>query len=428
MILRCRHSLSDDFTFAQGIDLRIEADRIVERGPRLAPRDGERIVDVPDGIALPGWINPHAHLELSGMRGALPREVGFVPWVRELVALRRGKDEAWFDAGIDAGLAESLDAGTTAIGEVTTSGRTGARVPATGAAVYLFEEAIAFDPARADAMAAAMASRVEGTPEGHATRRRAIAPHAPYTVSESLFGKLGDYATRRRIPISVHVNETPDELRMFASGDGALFEFLEGLGEIPRDWSPPGMSPIAWLDAIGFLACRPVLVHANYLTDDDIARVRRAGSVVVFCPRSHRFFGHRDHPFARLRAAGVPVALGTDSLASNDSLCMLEEVRELRRQFPDTSPEALFDCAFGAGARALEGAAASGSSEERGRLRVGSRADVVVYVADRPVDDPHAAAAYVLEEADRPHLVVAGGVVVRAREPWLRDLVESPEE
>lgn len=428
MILRCRYSLSDDLAFVEGIDMRIDGDRIVESGPGLVPRGGERVVDLPDGIALPGWINAHAHLELSGMRGVLPREVGFVPWVRALVRERRAKDEAWFDAGIDEGLAESLDFGTTAIGEVTTSGKTSARVPDSGAAVWLFEEAIAFDPSRADAVADAMASRVAATPERHATRRRAVAPHAPYTVSESLLRQLGNYANRHGIPISVHASETPDELQMFATGDGALFEFLNELGEIPSGWRAPGTTPIEWLEAIGFLACRPILVHVNYLTDDDIARVRRAGSVVVFCPRSHRFFGHRDHPFVRLRAAGIPVALGTDSLASNDSLCMLAEVRELHRQFPDVPFEGLFDCAFRAGARAFGGPTRSGSTRgDLGSLFPGARADVVVYDAGRPIADARAGAAYVLEEAERPDLVVAGGVVVRARGA-ARDLVESPEE
>lgn len=406
MLIRARAVLSRRHRFDGGDSVRIDGDRIVECGTGLSPHGGERVVDLGEACLLPGWINAHAHLELSRLQDRLPRGSGFVPWVRELVAIRRAEGVELLEQGIDAGIRQSIRAGTTTLAEVTTSGLTAARVAASGTTTFLFEEAIAFDPARSAETMTAIRARVEAIDTGEPMRRRAVAPHAPYTVSRELLGELADYAVESKIPISIHASETPEEIRMFSSGDGPLFDFLAGLGEVDETWPVPRLSPIAYLDSIGFLAARPLLVHCNYLGEADVECIRRSGAPVVFCPQSHRFFGHREHPFERLRAAGVPVALGTDSLASNDSLSMLDEVRELCRQFPATEPSSLLEAAFAGGAHAL------GVAGEVGAIAPGMRADLVAYVIDEIGDDPDQRIDVLLADGGLPDLVVAHGVVL----------------
>ncbi len=406
MILRARYFLNERFEPASGESIRIEGERIVERGRYLAPRAEETVIDLGDALVMPGWINAHCHLELGRLRGALPRGIGFVPWVRELVDKRRGQDEAFFVDGIRSGIEEATSTGTTTLCDVTTTGLTADHLDGCGIVVHVFEEAIAFDPARAASTAEAIRGRGERIALGEPHRRRGVAPHAPYTVSAELFRELARIAADAGVPSSVHLSETPDEIRMFDTGDGELFDFLDGLGEIPAGWTPPGTTPTAWLDTVGYLAVRPMLVHANYLADDDIERIRRSGSAVVFCPRSHRFFGHSDHPYPRLVRAGIPVAFGTDSLASNDSLDMRDEVREVLRQFPELAPLEALASAYEGAARAL------GLSGQIGRVAVGARADVIAYEL-RSASSEASALEAVLDSPDLPELVMAGGQVLR---------------
>jgi cytosine/adenosine deaminase-related metal-dependent hydrolase len=107
------------------------------------------------------------------------------------------------------------------------------------------------------------------------------------------------------------------------------------------------------MKALGVLATRPLLAHCNYLTDEDIQTLAESGASVVFCPRSHHYFYHTDHPLERLLAAGVNVAIGTDSLASNWSLAMLDELRFLGKAWDCLPPETLLDLVTINGARGL---------------------------------------------------------------------------
>jgi cytosine/adenosine deaminase-related metal-dependent hydrolase len=113
-------------------------------------------------------------------------------------------------------------------------------------------------------------------------------------------------------------------------------------------------------------------VHANYLDGADVALLAEAGATVVWCPGAHRFFGHPPHPAPRLLAAGVPLALGTDSLASNEGLTMLREVRLAAEAFPG------IDRAAWLRAGTLAGAEALGLASEIGSLELGKAADIQV--------------------------------------------------
>jgi cytosine/adenosine deaminase-related metal-dependent hydrolase len=142
-------------------------------------------------------------------------------------------------------------------------------------------------------------------------------------------------------PMATHVSETRDEARYLFRMDGRMKALLEHFKAPAPFARPPRLTPIAYLDRLGVLKPRVVLIHTNYLSIDDVARIARRGCSTVFCPGSHAFFGHRNHPVRRLLRAGVPVALGTDSLASNSELSMLREMRLLREGYGIDAPTAL---------------------------------------------------------------------------------------
>lgn len=340
--------------------LEIRGGRVVscDRRDRSADRDlGERVL-------LPGFINAHVHLDLTALGGSDLPKSGFVLWARALMAERSGWTPEDHRRSVRDGVAKGLAAGTTAVGDID---GTGAALAAAELPGIAFQETMGFEPEVAAARASEVADRIDRSSAREL--RPGLSPHAPTSCSPDLYRALDALASRRRWRLSTHVAETLEELELLRSGQGPFRELLEDLGKLPEDWRPPGCSPIAALARQGVLRPEMLLVHANYLEDGDIDSIAGAGCSVVYCPRSHAWFGHDPHPWPRLRQSGVTVALGTDSLASNDSLSMLDEVRHLAGLGCD--PETAFEMAT------LGGAAALGH-EGGGSLRDGARADFAV--------------------------------------------------
>src|SRR5207249_2843443 len=197
-------------------------------------------------------------------------------------------------------------------------------------------------------------------------------PHAPYSVSPELYRGVSDLARRRRLPLATHTAETKEELEFLKSGTGAIREFLIRLNALPEGWIPPGLDAVSYLESLGVLEQPALLIHCNYLDPDSLARLLRSRSSVVYCPRSHEFFRHVDHPVRSLLDLGVNVALGTDSLASNDTLSVLDEMRFLYKNRKDLKVDEILRMAT------LNGAAALGFGGTVGRLRRGYWADMAV--------------------------------------------------
>ena len=163
----------------------------------------------------------------------------------------------------------------------------------------------------------------------------------------------------------------------------------------------------------GVLGPSAIIAHANYLTDGDIAQIAATGATVAYCPRTHQAFGHPPHRFRDILKAGINVCIGTDSLASNPSLSVLDELRFLRNLHPDFPAGTLL--AMGT----LHGAQALGFADIAGSIRVGKPADLVVI----PHDPPATTSAWtrVLESDRQPFEVYIAGA------PQLRSPDGKPE-
>jgi cytosine/adenosine deaminase-related metal-dependent hydrolase len=211
-----------------------------------------------------------------------------------------------------------------------------------------------------------------------ATIRPGLTPHAPYSVRDDLFLRAGLLARSAGVALSVHLAETGAELELLAYHSGPFVAFLTELGV----WDADGLS--ADLQRVVNLCDQHVpqlFVHGNYLPPG--LHLPPRGSV-VYCPRTHAFFGHAPHPFRDLLSRGVRVALGTDSLASNPDLDLLAEARFLHRRHPDLPGATLLRLATLAGAEAL------GWADETGSLEPGKSADlVVVPLAGQGANLPH---------------------------------------
>lgn len=403
--------------------------RIVYVGRRAEAPGTSR--DLGDAVLLPGLVNTHCHLELTAMRGFL-EDLEFRRWILRLTSAKRAVMTR--DMLADSarwGLVEGITAGITTYGDTCDSGVVFDAMIEAGVRGIMFQEVFGPDPAVADEAMRDLAAKVADLrPRQTARVRLGISPHAPYTVSDRLFERAAAFAATEQLPVAIHVAESEEEQRLVTAGEGA---FAGGLRARGIDVAARGRSPVALLHASGILDRGPLLIHTVRVDDADIALMTAGGCTVAHCPVSNAKLGHGIAPLLELLAAGLPVGLGSDSVASNNRMDLLEEGRVaiLMQRARTGSHEALtaadaLDLATIGGARAL------GLESEIGSLEVGKAADLAAFDLGpaAPVQDPASAAIFAL--GGRPAiLVTVDGVPLvedgepRRADPGLRDRVQA---
>jgi cytosine/adenosine deaminase-related metal-dependent hydrolase len=219
-----------------------------------------------------------------------------------------------------------------------------------------------------------------------------------------LYRAAADFARRRGVLLATHAAETRAELQFLQTGTGEFRDFLGQIGALPKGWMPPQSSPIPYLDSLGVLGRDCLLIHCNYMDPESMAAILAASSTIVYCPRSHAFFGHEQHPIRQLLDCGIHVALGTDSLASNSSLSMIDEMRFLSNRRKDIKPEEIFRAATAGGAAAL------GFRGALGLLKRGYCADLAVIELPQNLK-PRRLLSQILEGAGECIATVVGGQI-----------------
>jgi len=394
----------------------IERARLVERAGRIVSLGNERDAAAPSGaevidfggaIILPGFINAHCHLECSCLKGRLRPGTEFSAWLAELAGCRFAMGEDVFAREAVTGLAEAVEAGTTAMLDIFTRGEAERPLRASGLRAWAFLEAIRLDPSQAEAAYADLFNRLTRLAQGERFRA-GLSPHAPYTVSIPLARKIGRLAEARRLPLAIHLAETEDERQMLATGGGPLADLFRSTGFLPNGWEAPGLSPVSWAERAGLLGPRTLVIHGNYIDDDEIGLLSKRGVSLAFCPRSHAFFGRGPHPLPKLLAAGVNVCIGTDSLASNDRLDLLAELTSAKGMFPQIPAQRLFEMIGANVARFL------GLGRLLGALAEGFECDLTVVRPAPPLGrGAESALGALLEEgAARVKATVVGGDVL----------------
>lgn len=338
----------------------VAGDRVAAAGParRLARRFGVAGEDLGDVVLTPGLVNAHTHLELSALRGRLRPTADFAGWVRDQLAALERWSRADFVRSYRLGVRLALAAGTTAVGDVCRRrflARAALRNPFR---TVHYVEAIEPDADRAwgagfEASGVATDALLHLMQTGRRTLCEfGFSPHAPYTVSAPLYREIVRRARALAEPVQTHLSETQAEVELLRDGAGPLADLLAKARRPFPFAKPPGRTPVAYLDRLGVLRPPLVAVHCNYLTRRDVETLSRRRVAVVFCPRSHAFFRHPPHPVRALLRAGVPVALGTDSLASALDLDVRAEMRAVVRSY-GLSPRAAWRMATANGARAI---------------------------------------------------------------------------
>lgn len=304
---------------------------------------------------MPGLVNAHTHLELSYLRARIPASSQFVSWVRAVVAEQRKREPLSPEVlqGLAEGISASVACGTALAGDISNSMAGLDLLVRSQLAAVVFHELIRFRAPDPETFVAAALDRIRALRSTERVRP-SLAAHAPYSVSPGVFRALRQALDRGSLPaVSVHLSESPEEVEFVRTGAGPWRRFLEEVGAWDSTWTPPGSSPVEYLDAQGFFDSRVLAVHGVQMDAADLARLAARRVTVVTCPRSNRYTGAGIPPIEAFYRSGVPVAVGTDSLASAPDLNVFAEIAEMHKLAPAIPPSALLDSATRQGARAL---------------------------------------------------------------------------
>lgn len=308
------------------------------------------------GILCPGFVNAHTHLELSHLKGEIPEATGLVAFVKAVVKIRAQFSEAMKLEALSKALSDMKANGIVAVGDIANTADMLPFRESSGLHIHTFVEVLGLDPEKAEPsfqFAKKVYGQYQTQKTSHFHLRQSIVPHAPYSVSDKLFGLINDFGSSRLI--SVHNQETEAEAQWFKDKTGAFPDFFNQLGFATERFMPSGKSSLQtylpWLSK----AAQILLVHNTCTEANDIAFARAQSPKIFYClcPMANWYIERAIPPVDMLMAAGVDICLGTDSLSSNHELNILCEVQQIRKHFPEIPLETLLRWATFNGAKAL---------------------------------------------------------------------------
>ncbi len=358
----------------------VDGPRIVAVGERASDAVTKDLGNV---AILPGLVNAHTHLEFSDLDVPLGTPgIAFVDWLSLVIESFRQADRQ-VEAAIRTGLQESLRLGTTLLGEIAQPGWPCEEFERAELDATVFLELIAPTADRMTPLfeVAEKHVRAEGS---SGCPQPGLSPHAPYSVFPPLFEQAVSLSATYRVPLAFHLAESREEMQLLRSGTGPLCDYFETLGTCEAELFAAGRKPLDYLRLLA-KAHRTLVIHGNYLDDEEIALLadRADRMAVVYCPRTHAYFGHEPYPLRQMIDAGALVAVGTDSRASSPDLSVLAELRTIAANHPTIGPDVVLRLGT------LNGAQALGRSEEAGSLEVGKLANLTFVALPDHDTDPY---------------------------------------
>ena len=337
---RARWLMLDSDTWISDGYVEILSNGLIKNCGSFPKKQLENLVDLGDGILMPSLINAHTHLELSALKNRIPMHMGFQNWVSELIKER-------LIMGPERLISEAKNAcqflwenGICTVGEISSLGLTrDLLINSKLNGVYFYE---LFGNEIPDHATLNMTSN---------NISLSFAGHAPHTTSPNLFRELKQKTCGK--PFSIHVAESELEIEFITSGKGPWADFLVSREVDFKNWNLPQKSPVQHLDFIGVLDSNTLIVHLLHFDESDANIIIKNQCPVCVCPRSNQNL-HKSLPDIELMIQkGITVCLGTDSLASVDSLSIWDEMKYVYSNYPNLSPKKILSMATQAGAKAL---------------------------------------------------------------------------
>lgn len=393
MIFRAKYALVGPGEVRTDVRLEMDGNRITDFSSGFYPGSMAADYDFGEAVIMPGLVNPHCHLELEFCSGKVPYNGSFTEWlqkIRDLKSSRGGRASA---APLES-IKSLLACGCTTVVDHHATELDWEALESCGIRYLPLREYFQFNNHAPDAQA--MLGKAH----------RGFAPHAPYTASLEVARTCRELSNGAQLPMSVHLSEIPAEIGFIRDGESAeIVKLLKQADSYDESFRGTGKSPIRLYADEGLLDGPTYAIHVNYFDDGDLDVLADLKPTVVFCPRSHSFFRHTTHPIASYLAAGVPVALGTDSLASNQRLSPLHEAGLVRENYPQVDAADVFK------AITTRGLAPLGWNRRLGRIEPGQLADFAVFSL---AGDPGPGFAALLDAAiavGESSLTVVDGVI-----------------
>ncbi|HTN36249.1 MAG TPA: amidohydrolase family protein [Arachidicoccus sp.] len=333
-----------------------------------------------EGILMPGMINTHCHLELSHLKGAIEMHTGLIAFITKVIRLRAYSEEE-IQAAIQVAEKDMWEAGIECVGDICNTTDTLAKKQSTPIKYRNFVELFGFLPQAATQRYSHMKDKI-WRPFQLQNSRTTMVPHAPYSVSPDLFALLNnqfeDAIKRDERILSMHNQESTEENAFFETGQSGFMDFYQLINNDISYYRPSGKSSLQtvlpWLNQAG----KVLLVHNTMTTPVDIefanSTAAKAGQTLywVLCPGANQYIEDKMPPVEALMEGGCRIALGTDSLASNQKLSILAEMKLLYEAFPSIPLATILRWAT------YNGACALGFEKELGRFKEGTKPGVIL--------------------------------------------------
>lgn len=279
------------------------------------------ITDLGSVTVIPGLINSHTHLELSHLQGQTIQGQGFEKWVKSLIRLPLKRVDS---VSLQKARQEIISSGTIALGDV--SGHNPQKMISflqdSGLYYRLFLEFIGFKKISSDKIQ---------WPKGLSANKYpqiSLSGHALYSTHPRTLQQTKSWTSQNQQPYVIHLAEHPGEVELLTTGRGKFAKMLKS-SLLPKNFVPPEMSPVAYADSLGLLDQNTLAIHCVQVSLKDIKILKKRQTTVCLCPRSNQYIGVDRAPWEDMLKAGIPLCLGTDSLASNFDLNLWAEVRHL---------------------------------------------------------------------------------------------------
>lgn len=336
----------------------------------VAATDAGDDTEILHGILCPGFINAHCHLELSHLKGIIPAQTGLVDFIFNIINQRNAAEENILQAITNAEN-EMLQNGIVAVGDICNTTHTIAQKKQRRLQYHNFIEVAGFVPATAaqrfEAATVTLQQFKQQLNDG--LLRATINPHAPYSVSPQLFELINDFPGNDLL--TIHNQETSAENEFFETATGDFLRLYQQLGIDISFFKPEGKSSLQTV--LPYLNKKQslILVHDVITAEEDIKAVQRSAaggqlSTVFYClcPNANKYITNSLPDVNSLVKNNCKIVLGTDSLASNHQLNIIEEMKTLQQHFPEITLAQMLQWATVNGAAALNMQAALGSFEK----------------------------------------------------------------
>jgi len=334
--------IADSKTIFQNGFLHIENGIIKDIGCGRGLRS-VNIVDHGPGVIMPALVNTHTHLELTALKGSVTIDKGLGAWVKSLIKERESAGEqALRDSSAD-GIREIIQSGCGTVGEISTLGLTWEAMAASNIYGIWFKEFIGNISNGSHNNFNAHQNHID----------QSMAIHAPHTTSTEQILALKKITRQRNLPLSIHLAESDDEYIFISTCQGAWADFLTERDINFSEWALPAATPVQYMDKLGVLDKHTIAVHLLHTNKKDLEILKKSGVHVCLCPRSNQNLHNRLPDIEKMLEAGIKPCLGTDSLASVDTLSLFDEMAFISSSFPLIVSSDILEMATVSGAKAL---------------------------------------------------------------------------